>query len=129
MVLANPDFVSGQNQTSQKTNNSNFNLSMSPDIEASSLNNKSDNYILSLGIETTNRSATGALNDNIGKTTRLFQALALEGIDQNETITTSFTITPGSNDTVNRDQDQNTSQFIATKIIEIESENITSATS
>src|SRR5215469_7489470 len=79
---------------------------------------KPDKVILTLGVETTNQTADAALNTNSAKMNKVLNALLSAGVKQNETSTSSFSISPN----YNYSQGRNTiTGFTATNSLQIES--------
>jgi len=82
---------------------------------------KPDKVILTLGVETTNHTADAALNTNSVIMHKLLNALISVGVKQNETSTSSFSISPN----YNYSQGRNTiTGFTATNSLQIESPSI-----
>ena len=65
---------------------------------------KPDKVTLSLGVETTNTTAKAALAANSELLNKIINALKTAGVKENETSTSSFTITPNRNYSINKDQ-------------------------
>ena len=82
---------------------------------------KPDKVTLTLGVETTNQTADAALNTNSVITHKLLYALLSVGVKQNETSTSSFSISPN----YNYSQGRNTiTGFTASNSLQIESPSI-----
>jgi uncharacterized protein YggE len=64
---------------------------------SASTNTKGDKVILSLGVDTINKTAEKALQSNSKLMNKVINALKESGVQQNETRTSSFTITPNYN--------------------------------
>ena len=82
---------------------------------------KPDKVTLTLGVETTNQTADAALNTNSVIMHKLLYALLSVGVKQNETSTSSFSISPN----YNYSQGRNTiTGFTTTNSLQIESQSI-----
>lgn len=91
-------------------------------IGTASTNVKPDTVTLSLGVETTNKTATGAIVANSKLMNRVLEALKSGGVMDNETGTSSFTIAPiYSQISGNR---ENITGFKATNFVAVHSYNI-----
>jgi len=65
---------------------------------------KPDKVTVSLGVETTNAKAKTALATNSELMNKIINALKIAGVSENETSTSSFTITPNRDYTIDKDQ-------------------------
>ena len=65
---------------------------------------KPDKVTLSLGVETTNTTAKAALAANSELMNKIINVLKTAGVKENETSTSSFTITPNRNYSIDKDQ-------------------------
>lgn len=88
-------------------------------------NTKADKVIVSLGVETTNKTAEKALMSNSILLNRVIAALNESGVQQNETSTYSFSIKPNYNYSNYGDRG-NLTGFTVSHSIHIESSNIDS---
>lgn len=88
-----------------------------------STNIKPDAVTLSLGVETTNKTANAAVVANSKSMNRVLDALIATDVRRNETSTSSFVISPNYAQTGMR---QNITGFTATNLITIQSSNVTS---
>ena len=71
---------------------------------SASTNTKGDKVILSLGVDTINKTAEKALQSNSKLMNKVINASKESGVQQNETRTSSFTITPNYNYTQHGDR-------------------------
>jgi uncharacterized protein len=86
---------------------------------------KPDKVTVSLGVETTNSTAQAALTANSDLMNKVLDALKAAGIQENETSTSIFSITPNYNYSSNTNQGRLIG-FTASNSIQIESSNIES---
>ena len=82
---------------------------------------KPDRVALSLGVQTTNNTAKAALDANSLSMNRVLKSLSAAGVKQNETGTSSFTITPNVNYSKGRNE---IAGFTVTNSIQVESSKI-----
>ena len=94
--------------------------------ESATTNTKADKVILSLGVETINKTAEKALQSNSNLMNKVINALKESGVPENETSTSSFTITPNYNYTIDGDRGELIG-FTVSNSIQIESYNINKA--
>jgi uncharacterized protein YggE len=88
-------------------------------------NTKADKVIVSLGVETTDKTAEKALLSNSNLMTKVIGALKESGVQQNETSTSAFSINPNYNYSKYGDKG-NLIGFTVSNSIHIESSNISS---
>jgi uncharacterized protein len=88
---------------------------------------KTDKIVLSLGIETTNKTANAALNANSKLMNKVLTVLKSEGVKENETSNSSFNISPNYNyshtQTIILDTQGSITGFTATNSIQTDSFN------
>jgi uncharacterized protein len=84
---------------------------------------KPDKVTVSLGVETTNTKAKAALAANSELMNKIINALKTAGVKQNETSTSSFSITPNRNYSVDTNQG-NLTGFTVSNSIQIDSSNV-----
>lgn len=84
---------------------------------------KPDKVTLSLGVETTNSKAKAALDANSQLMNKIISALKLAGVKNNETSTSSFTITPNRDYTIDKNQGKLVG-FTVSNSIQIDSNNV-----
>jgi uncharacterized protein YggE len=84
---------------------------------------KPDKVIVSLGVETTNTTAKAALAANSELMNEIINALETAGVKENETSTSSFTITPNRNYSIDNDQGKLIG-FTVSNSIQIDSRNV-----
>ena len=84
---------------------------------------KPDKVTVSLGVETTNAKAKTALASNSQLMNKIINALNIAGVSENETSTSSFTITPNRDYTIDRDQGKLVG-FTVSNSIQIDSYNV-----
>jgi uncharacterized protein len=84
---------------------------------------KPDKVTVSLGVETTNTKAKAALAANSELMNQIINALKTAGVKQNETSTSSFSITPNRNYSVDTNQG-NLTGFTVSNSIQIDSSNV-----
>lgn len=84
---------------------------------------KPDKVTLSLGIETSNAKAKTALVTNSELMNKIISALKIAGVSENETSTSSFTITPNRDYTIDKDQGKLIG-FTVSNSIQIDSYNV-----
>jgi uncharacterized protein len=82
---------------------------------------KPDKVLVSLGVETTNKTARAALSANSAAMNKVLSALLASGLKQNETSTSAFNISPNYNYSQGRNI---ITGFTATNYVQIESSNI-----
>ena len=86
---------------------------------------KPDKVTLSLGVETTNSTAQAALTANSNLMNKVLNALKTAGVQENETSTSTFSITPNYNYSANTNEGRLIG-FTVSNSIQIESSNIES---
>lgn len=84
---------------------------------------KPDKVIVSLGVETTNTKAKAALAANSELMNKIINALKTAGVKENETSTSSFTITPNRNYSTDNNQGKLIG-FTVSNSIQIDSSNV-----
>ncbi len=84
---------------------------------------KPDKVTVSLGVETTNAKAKTALATNSELMNKIINALKIAGVSENETSTSSFTITPNRDYTIDKDQGKLVG-FTVSNSIQIDSYNV-----
>ena len=84
---------------------------------------KPDKVTVSLGVETTNAKAKTALATNSELMNKIIDALKIAGVGENETSTSSFTITPNRDYTIDKDQGKLVG-FTVSNSIQIDSYNV-----
>jgi uncharacterized protein YggE len=84
---------------------------------------KPDRVTVSLGVETTNSTAKAALAANSELMNNIINALKTAGVKENETSTSSFTITPNRNYSIDNNQGQLIG-FTVSNSIQIDSSNV-----
>ena len=84
---------------------------------------KPDKVTVSLGVETTNTKAKAALAANSELMNKIINALKTAGVKENETSTSSFSITPNRNYSVDTNQGKLTG-FTVSNSIQIDSSNV-----
>ena len=84
---------------------------------------KPDKVTVSLGVETTNAKAKTALATNSELMNKIINALKIAGVSENETSTSSFTITPNRDYTIDKNQGKLVG-FTVSNSIQIESYNV-----
>jgi uncharacterized protein len=84
---------------------------------------KPDKVTVSLGVETTNATAKAALAANSELMNKIISALKIAGVRENETSTSSFTITPNRNYSIVNNQG-NLTGFTVSNSIQIDSDNV-----
>jgi uncharacterized protein len=89
-------------------------------------NLKPDKIILNLGPQTTNKSANEALTANSDIMNKVLNTLKAENVKDNETGTSSFTISPNYNYSLDSNTIRNISSFTVSNSIQIQSSNINS---
>jgi hypothetical protein len=89
-------------------------------------NTKADEVIVSLGVETTDKTAEKALLSNSNLMNKVIGALKESGVQQNETSTSAFSINPNYNYSKYGDKG-NLTGFTVSNSIQIESSNINNA--
>ena len=86
---------------------------------------KPDKVIVSLGVETTDTTAQAALTSNSNLMNKVLESLKAAGVQENETSTSTFNITPNYNYSSNNNQGRLIG-FTVSNSIQIESSNIES---
>lgn len=86
---------------------------------------KPDKVIVSLGVETTDDTAQAALTSNSNLMNKVLESLKATGVQENETSTSTFNITPNYNYSSNNNQGRLIG-FTVSNSIQIESSNIES---
>ena len=84
---------------------------------------KPDKVTVSLGVETTNTKAKAALAANSELMNKIINVLKIAGVNENETSTSSFTITPNRNYSIDTTQGRLTG-FTVSNSIQIDSSNV-----
>jgi len=84
---------------------------------------KPDKVTVLLGVETTNAKAKTALTTNSELMNKIINALKIAGVSENETSTSSFTITPNRDYTIDKDQGKLVG-FTVSNSIQIDSYNV-----
>jgi uncharacterized protein len=84
---------------------------------------KPDKVIVSLGVETTNKTANGALAANSNVMSKVIDALTASGVKENETSTSSFSISPNYNYSQSSGSTGTITGFTASNSIQIQSIN------
>jgi uncharacterized protein len=84
---------------------------------------KPDKVTVSLGVETTNAKAKAALAANSELMNKIINALKTAGVKENETSTSSFTITPNRDYTIDKNQGKLIG-FTVSNSIQIDSSNV-----
>src|SRR4029077_11771300 len=84
---------------------------------------KPDKVTVSLGVETTDSTAQAALTSNSNLMNKVLEALKAEGVQENETSTSTFSITPNYNYSSNNNQGRLIG-FTVSNTIQIESSSI-----
>ena len=84
---------------------------------------KPDKVTISLGVETTNAKAKTALGTNSELMNKIINALKIAGVNENETSTSSFTITPNRDYTIDKNQGKLVG-FTVSNSIQIDSYNV-----
>ena len=84
---------------------------------------KPDKVTISLGVETTNAKAKAALATNSELMNKIINGLKIAGVSENETSTSSFTITPNRDYTIDKDQGKLVG-FTVRNSIQIDSYNV-----
>ena len=84
---------------------------------------KPDKVTVSLGVETTNTKAKAALAANSELMNKIISALKIAGVKENETSTSSFTITPNRDYTIDKNQGRLIG-FTVSNSIQIDSNNV-----
>ena len=82
-----------------------------------------DKVTVSLGVETTNTTAKAALAANSELMSKIINALKTTGVKENETSTSSFTITPNRNYSIDKNQGKLIG-FTVSNSIQIDSSNV-----
>jgi uncharacterized protein YggE len=116
-TFQNTIFISAQLDSTYTLNNTIF---VSGSATA---HTKTDKVIISLGVETTDKTAEKALLSNSNLMNKVMDALKLSGVQQNETSTSAFSIKPNYNYSKYGDRG-NLSGFTVSNSIQIESSSI-----
>jgi uncharacterized protein YggE len=121
--ISNPDPVQNKNNTTSTTTNVGIsNISHTISVTGSATTSvKPDKVILSLGVQTTNNTAKTALDTNSKSMNKVLEALLAAGVEQNETSTSSFSISPNYNYSQGRNI---ITGFTVTNSLQIESSKI-----
>lgn len=93
---------------------------------SASTQTKPDKVTMSLGVETTNTKAKAALAANSELMGKIVNALKIAGIKENETSTSSFTITPNRDYSIDKNQGKLTGFTVRNSIL-INSQNVNNA--
>jgi uncharacterized protein YggE len=122
-LISNPDPVQNKNNTTNTTTNVGIsNISHTLSVTGSATTSvKPDKVILSLGVQTTNNTAKAALDMNSKSMNKVLEALLAAGVKQNETSTSSFSISPNYNYSQGRNI---ITGFTASNSIQVESSKI-----
>jgi uncharacterized protein YggE len=83
----------------------------------------SDEITASMGVKTTNTSAQSALSSNSNFMNKILEALKATSVQENETSTATFSITPYNNNSSNTDEDRLIG-FAVSNSLQIKSRNI-----
>lgn len=118
--IAQPQFTTHSSLT-QNTNNNVTNNTILSVPGSATTKVKPDKVILTLGVETTNKTAKAALSTNSATMNRVLNVLLSAGVKQNETSTSAFSISPNYNYSQGRNI---ITGFTATNSIQIESSRI-----
>jgi uncharacterized protein len=116
IVQPQPTTSLTQNTSNNVTNNTTLSVPGSATAKV-----KPDKVILTLGVQTTNKTANAALSANSAAMNRVLNALLSAGVKQNETSTSAFSISPNYNYSQGRNI---ITGFTATNSIQIESSHI-----
>lgn len=122
-LISNPNPDLNKNTTAITTTNagiSNASHTLSVTGSATTMV-KPDKVIISLGVQTTNNTAKAALDTNSKLMNRVLEALLAAGVRQNETSTSSFTISPNYNYSQGRNK---ITGFTVANSIQVESSKI-----
>lgn len=122
-LISNPNPDLNKNTTAITTTNpgiSNASHTLSVTGSATTMV-KPDKVIISLGVQTTNNTAKAALDTNSKLMNRVLEALLGAGVKQNETSTSSFTISPNYNYSQGRNK---ITGFTVANSIQVESSKI-----
>jgi uncharacterized protein YggE len=109
-------------QTNNPGNNSNTHTLYITGIATSKV--KSDKVILSLGVQTTNKTANAALVTNSDRLNKVINALKAADVKDNETSTSSFNISPNYNYSQSSSATGKITGFTVSNSIQIESSSI-----
>lgn len=90
---------------------------------SSTTQTKPDKVTLSLGVETTNTKAKAALTTNSELMNKIINALQIAGVNENETSTSSFTITPNRDYSIDKNQGKLIG-FTVSNSLQIDSHNV-----
>ena len=90
---------------------------------SSTTQTKPDKVTLSLGVETTNTKAKAALTANSELMNKIINALQIAGVNENETSTSSFTITPNRDYSIDKNQGKLIG-FTVSNSLQIDSHNV-----
>ena len=92
-------------------------------IDSATTQTKPDKVTVSLGVETTNAKAKTALATNSELMDKIINALKIAGVSENETSTSSFTITPNRDYTIDKNHGKLIG-FTVSNSIQIDSYNV-----
>jgi uncharacterized protein len=122
-LISNPNPDQNKNTTAITTTNVGIsNISHTLSVTGSATTTvKPDKVILSLGVQTTNNTAKTALDTNSKSMNTVLEALLAAGVKQNETSTSSFSISPNYNYSQGRNI---ITGFTVTNSIQVESSKI-----
>ena len=122
-LISNPNPDQNKNTTAITTTNIGVsNISHTLSVTGSATTTvKPDKVILSLGVQTTNNTAKTALDSNSKSMNTVLEALLAAGVKQNETSTSSFSISPNYNYSQGRNI---ITGFTVTNSIQVESSKI-----
>lgn len=126
LFTSNTAFAQQQLQNlspAQNTTNTNTNNALSLTGTASTMV-KPDKVTVSLGVETTNKTADAALAANSKIMNKVIDALKATGVKDNETSTSSFSISPNYNYSQQSSTASRITGFTVSNTIQIESTNI-----
>ena len=126
LFTSNTAFAQQQLQNlspAQNTTNTNTNNALSLTGTASTMV-KPDKVTVSLGVETTNKTADAALAANSRIMNKVIDALKATGVKDNETSTSSFSISPNYNYSQQSSTASRITGFTVSNTIQIESTNI-----
>lgn len=118
-----PSSISGLNSSNASNNNNIRTLSVTG---IATTNIKPDKILINLGIQTTNKTADQALAANSDIMNKVINILKAKNAKENETSTSTFTISPNYNNSRDSDTIRNISSFTVSNSIQIQSSNINS---
>jgi uncharacterized protein YggE len=119
--VLSPSFNSSYLSSSTTNTSNTHTLSV---IGSATTNLKPDKVLLNLGIQTTNKTAKEALAANSDIMNKVINALRAEGAKDNETSTSSFTISPNYNNSKDLGTIRNISSFTVSNSIQVQSSNL-----